>query len=159
MKLTLALLTLLSTQVMAQSIDSKEFLDRYIERVNSELEKRNIERREQGKKEFCPSLNKDQEALIYSQLARINSNNQVDFTGGDNKAATDFVSGIADQLECYPLACDRQRRSSLFGVICNAKAYNKDLNLLIDVLEDVSQEEFRGSYMMNYYVIKSGENK
>lgn len=111
--------------------------------INARLVKVNAQRSEEGKTLYCASLSAKQVALIEKKTTSLVDNKTV---AKDLRrvAVTDFTQDLADTLVCYPLACPTQGRSSLGGAVCNAKAYNMDLQLIQEAFDDIAGRDVQG---------------
>lgn len=131
---TIMALSALTLSFQAYSLTTKEFTDSFLDRLQENIE---IKKAENSK--YCDSFKR---SPIYSELSYANeAGTRVLFYNIQNLEAGDFYKLIKNNFECYGRIAPNQN-GSLFGAILNARAHNKDRELVRETLESMAIEKY-----------------
>ena len=123
--------------------ETAEFIDSFIETLDQVLIDTNRELSAKNKSLYCENLSDSQKELIALSLTfgwdKVRGT--VYYKGLNEVASEEWRREIAEDLNCYALACNKQKRNSLVGAICNSRAYGKDLSILQKALDKMAGHE------------------
>jgi len=137
--------------VNAAKINTRDMVENFVDTINKNLVKLNIERKKEDKKLYCDQLNENQVELIYDYFTYAdNKRGQIMFYNIDDARIDRALAEFADEIVCYPLTLG-SGRSDLISAIANAKARHMDHSLLADSLSEVLGAESSNYYNIDKY--------